>query len=301
MSKIDEWNNLTDEEKRKPENEKLMDEALEEMFSDDENSGNNENNGNESFDDIMNEILGEEEVPQAKSKDEFEKMMEEVAVDRSVSEPENSIEEIDNTIEYKFTGDTHLQLFNGYVFDTGFGDGYRERTVIKTSDLLEIDGTFNTSEIVLEKRVDKNKLGKIVFKEKQKADDIIIENVGVKGHLDAAIVSIHDTSYVDIYLDITDKRKCAYLLIDYRFDRVRGNITMNKDFYNQLTDQNKHYLMQVSLRSAVNIKEGGNGIHIYVDGRELYDLYDPKPGEMPTIEKEYDELKEILINIGVES
>ena len=301
MSKIDEWNNLTDEEKRKPENEKLMDEALEEMFSDDENSGNNENNGNESFDDIMNEILGEEKVPQANSKDEFEKMMEEVAADRSVSEPENSIEEIDNTIEYKFTGDTHLQLFNGFCFDTGLGDGYRERTVIKTSDLLEIDGTFNTSEIVLEKRVDKNKLGKIVFKEKQKADDIIIENVGVKGHLDAAIVSIHDTSYVDIYLDITDKRKCAYLLIDYRFDRVRGNITMSKDFYNQLTDQNKHYLMQVSLRSAVNIKEGGNGIHIYVAGRELYDLYDPKPGEMPTIEKEYDELKEILINIGVES
>ena len=301
MSKIDEWNNLIDEEKRKPENEKLMDEALGEMFSDDENSGNNENNANESFDDIMNEILGEEEVPQANSKDEFEKMMEEVAVDRSVSEPENSIEEIDNTIEYKFTGDTHLQLFNGFCFDTGLGDGYRERTVIKTSDLLEIDGTFNTSEIVLEKRVDKNKLGKIVFKEKQKTDDIIIENVGVKGHLDAAIVSIHDTSYVDIYLDITDKRKCAYLLIDYRFDRVRGNITMSKDFYNQLTDQNKHYLMQVSLRSAVNIKEGGNGIHIYVDGRELYDLYDPKPGEMPTIEKEYDELKEILINIGVES
>ena len=301
MSKIDEWNNLIDEEKRKPENEKLMDEALGEMFSDDENSGNNENNANESFDDIMNEILGEEEVPQANSKDEFEKMMEEVAVDRSVSEPENSIEEIDNTIEYKFMGDTHLQLFNGFCFDTGLGDGYRERTVIKTSDLLEIDGTFNTSEIVLEKRVDKNKLGKIVFKEKQKTDDIIIENVGVKGHLDAAIVSIHDTSYVDIYLDITDKRKCAYLLIDYRFDRVRGNITMSKDFYNQLTDQNKHYLMQVSLRSAVNIKEGGNGIHIYVDGRELYDLYDPKPGEMPTIEKEYDELKEILINIGVES
>ena len=117
MSKIDEWNNLTDEEKRKPENEKLMDEALKEMFSDDENSGNNENNGNESFDDIMNEILGEEEVPQVKSKDEFEKMMEEVAVDRSVSEPENSIEEIDNTIEYKFTGDTHLQLFNGFCFD----------------------------------------------------------------------------------------------------------------------------------------------------------------------------------------
>ena len=76
---------------------------------------------------------------------------------------------------------------------------------------------------------------------------------------------------------------------------------MSKDFYNQLTDQNKHYLMQVSLRSAVNIKEGGNGIHIYVDGRELYDLYEPKIGEMPTIEKEYDELKEILINIGVES
>ena len=79
-----------------------------------------DNDYSKSFDDIMNDILGEEEVPQANSKDEFEKMMEEVAIDRCVPEPENSIEEINNTIEYKFTGDTHLQLFNGYVFDTGF-------------------------------------------------------------------------------------------------------------------------------------------------------------------------------------
>ncbi|MBR1453112.1 MAG: hypothetical protein IJ593_00475 [Lachnospiraceae bacterium] len=296
---------MTIEEQNKLIDELLADEDTEKENNDVEQDETNEQDDeNQSFDDIINEILGEEEKSKTNSKEEFKKMVADVARDKRLISPANSIEEIDNAIEYKFTGDTHLQLFSAYGFESSLGDGYREKTIIKTSDLLEIDGTFNTSELRIDKGDDGNKLGKIVFKENQKTDSLVIKNVGVKGSFDTAIVSIQDTTYVDIDLDITDRRKCTYLLIDNRFDRVSGKINMTREFYDQLTNYNQEYLYSLSLKGKVGIVQGGIGIEVLVDGTPVYELkniYAPGPGEHFNFEKGYADIKDILINSGIDA
>ena len=207
-----------------------------------------ESNYEKTFDEIMNEILGEDDDSDdwPSQSEEFEKTMEEVA-NLDVSEfTDNSVEEIDNTQTYKFGGNAHIKLFNEFCFDTGLGEGYREVTVLQTSSALLIDGTFNTSEVRIEKHPYSSKIGKVVFNDKQKTDSLLIGNAGLCGEFDVTAVSIKDNSYVDITLDITNKTKCAYLLIDTRFDKVCGKIRLSENFYNQMPEQNKQYLLSLS-------------------------------------------------------
>lgn len=257
-----------------------------------------------SFDDIINEILSEvnDDENTKSSEDEFEEMMQEVESFTPLFFAKSSVEEVDNTLTYRFGEDTHLRLFEGYDLDKGLiGEEYREEIHLQTSNLLSIEGTFNTSKIRIEKYPDTTKIGKVFFnhEEKQKADNLIIENVGVVGSFDVPIVSIHDTSYVDIDLDISDKTKCTYLLIDTRFDRVRGKINLSYSFYNQLNNQNKLFLILVNSQNNNHTKNGKAGIQILVEGRPICEEFENT--KVPeNAEQEYSYLKTILQSVDMD-
>ena len=206
------------------------------------------------FDEIIDEILGSsDEDGGDKDNDEFEKMMkemEELKVSKCV---DNRVEEVDNTQTYMFSGNAHLNLINGSFFESGLGDGYREVTQIKTSNGLLIDGSFNTSEIQIDKHPKSFKMGKIVFNDRQKTDNLIVANAGLCGEFDASVVSIKDNSYIDITLDISEKTKCAYLLIDTRFDKVCGKIRLTEKFYNQMPEKNKTLLSNLKDNKHIQI------------------------------------------------
>ena len=206
-----------------------------------------------SFDEIMNEILGEDNENRKTDKEDFEEKIFEVSRPYEIIEPPSGIEEVENTQKYKFSDDARIGLFNGFSLDTGFGDGYRERTLIQTSHHLEVTGHFNTRDLIIEKHPESDKFGQIEFRDRQKADSLIVENVGLFGEFDVAIISIKDSSFVDINLDITDRSKCTYLLIDTRFDKVRGQIKMSKDFYSQLNTINIGFLVETNKNKLINM------------------------------------------------
>ena len=239
---------------------------------------------NKSFDEIMNEILGEENENKKSDKELFEEMINEVSIPFDVMDPGNCVEEVENTQIYRFSDNARIGLFNAYSLDTGFGDGYREITLIQTSDLLEVIGSFNTRELKIEKNPDKYKYGQIKFIDKQRCDSLTVENVGVFGSFNVAIVSIHDSSFIDINLDILDKSKCTYVLIDARFDRVRGKINMSKDFYNQLNNENRDMLMNINRLGQIKISVENKNILHYIADYELQE----------NINEEYDDIRQML-------
>ena len=136
----------------------------------------------------------------------------------------------------------------------------------------------------------KEKYGQVEFNDKQKVDSLTIENAGVFGTFDVAIVSIHDSSYIDIKLDITDKSKCTYLLVDTRFDRVRGKIKMSKDFYSQLNAANIDFLIEVNKSKMLDILVDDEPIEKYMRC-ELSD---------DSISSKYSKIKEMLNDMNVE-
>ena len=244
-----------------------------------------------SFDEIMDEILGEDDNNHKTDKEEFEEKIFEVSRPYEIIEPSSGIEEVENTIKYKFSNDARIELFNGYTLDTGYGDGYRERTLIQTSHHIEVIGHFNTRDLIIEKHPEFDKFGQIEFNDRQKADSLVVENVGLFGEFDVAIISIKDSSFVDINLDITDRSKCTYLLIDTRFDRVRGSINMTKNFYNQLNDENLDFLLNVAKNSKVDIK---------VDGILIFNYIANETGDK-NINLEYSHIKDMLTDMRIET
>ena len=260
--------------------DKINENEAEEIKSDDEKT----------FDEIMNEILGVDDKNSKTDKEEFEEKIAEVSHPCIVPEPSNCIEEVENTQIYKFSDDARIGLFNGFSLDTGLGDGYRENTLIQTSHHLEVIGHFNTRELKIEKHPTSERFGQVEFNDIQKVDSLIIENAGVFGSFDVAIVSIHDSSFVDINLDITDKSKCTYILIDTRFDRVRGRVNMSKCFYNQLNDENLDFLLNVDKTELVTI---------YVNKKPIFDyIAESKP--VDNIGQEYSNIKDMLYDMRVD-
>lgn len=249
-----------------------------------------DNDYSESFDDIMNDILGRDDTHKKTDKEEFEEKISEVSKSYELLHPVNCIEEVENTQKYMFSDNSKIGLFNSFSFDTGLGDGYRENTLIQTSHHLEVAGHFNTRELKIEKHPMKEKYGQVEFNDKQKVDSLIIENSGVFGTFDVAIVSIHDSSYIDIELDITDKSKCTYLLVDTRFDRVRGKIKMSKDFYSQLNAANIDFLIEVNKSKMLDILVDDEPIEEYMRC-ELSD---------DNISSKYSKIKEMLNDINAE-
>lgn len=216
------------------------------------------------FDEIMDEIFGEDEKNIKSDKEEFEEKILEVSKPCDIIEPENCVEEIENIQIYKFSDDARIGLFNGFSLDTGLGDGYRENTLLQTSHCLEITGHFNTRDLKIEKHPNSERFGHLEFIDKQMVNSLVVENVGLFGSFDVAIVSIRDSTYVEINLDITDKSKCTYLLIDSRFDRVRGKINISDNFYSQLNVENLKFLINVSKNSTVEICVEGMPISDYI-------------------------------------
>ena len=277
--------------------EKSFDKAIDELLEKDDKGNETEeeidkikSDDEKTFDEIMNEILGVNDKNSKTNKEEFEEKIAEVSCPCIVPEPSNCIEEIENTQKYKFSDDARIRLFNGFILDTGFGEGYRERTLIQTSDHLEVLGSFNTRELIIEKHPIREKYGQVEFNDKQKIDSLIIENVGIFGSFDVAVVSIHDSSYVDIKLDITDKSKCTYLLLDTRFDRVRGRINMSNDFYSQLNAKNIDFLIEINKSEVIKILVDDIPIEDYFAN---YDFDD-------NLNMKYSNIKDMLNNMNVD-
>lgn len=243
-----------------------------------------------SFDEIIDEILRDDNNKKKTDKEEFEDMIKDVSSPFDRIESASSIEEIENMQVYKFSDEAKIGLFNGYIFDTGLGDGYREITKIQTSNRLEVTGHFNTRDLKIEKHPDKYKYGHVKFIDNQKCDSLTIEKVGLYGSFDAAIVLINDSSYVDINLDISNKSKCTYLLIDTRFDRVRGKINMTKDFYNQLNAANIDFLIEVNKSKM---------IEILVDEKPIVEFMRFDITE-ESISSKYSKIKDMLNDMNVE-
>lgn len=248
----------------------------------------------ETFDDIMNEILGEDNTTKKTDREEFEEKIFEVSRPYEIIEPPDSVEEIENTQRYRFADDARIGLFNGFSLDTGLGDGYREKTLIQTSHHLEITGHFNTRDLIIEKHSESNRFGQIEFNDRQKVDSLVVENVGLFGEFDVAIVSICDSSYIDIKLDISDKSKCTYLLIDTRFDRVRGKVKMSKDFYNQLNASNIDFLIEVNKSNFIDIIVGDESIDRPIEEHKRYESSDGN------ISSKYSKIKDMLNNLNLE-
>ena len=205
-------------------------------------------------DEILNEILAEDDENRKTDKEEFEEKIQEVSTPLTTVEASNWTSECGNTQEYTFSDNAKIWLSNDYdIFDTEFDSCYRESVLLQTSHHLAVAGSFNTKKLVIRKNPFHDKFGQVEFDYKQKTDSLIIENTGVFGEFDAAVVSIHDSSYVDIYLDITDKSKCTYLLIDTRFDRVRGKINMSHNFYAQLNASNLDLLIEINKNRMIKI------------------------------------------------
>ena len=247
--------------KAEHEDEKSFEEVIEEMFGkDDENNETDEeteiikSDDEKTFDEIMNEILGEDDKNRKTDKEEFEEKIQEVSTPCTAVEAKNWTSEFGNSQEYTFSDNAKIWLSNYYdIFDTEFDSCYRESVLLQTSHHLDVAGSFNTKKLVIRKNPFHDKFGQVEFDSKQKTDSLIIENAGVFGEFDAAVVSIHDSSYVDIYLDITDKSKCTYLLIDTRFDRVRGKINMSHNFYAQLNANNLDLLIEINKNRMIKI------------------------------------------------
>ena len=255
------------------------DEVLEVSDSDDDKT----------FDDIMNEILGEDDSERKTDRDEFEEKISKVSRSLDMGYTPNCVEVFENTQTYKFSDDARIGLFNGFSFDVGVGEGFREKTLLQTSHNLEVSGRFNTRDLTIEKHPESEMFGHVELDEKQKVDSLTVGNVGLFGEFDAAIVSILDSTYVDITLDISDKSKCTYLLVDARFDRVCGKINMTKDFYNQLSRVNLDYLINIDELCDVEIEVEHMPISEYMANKI--------PSE--SIGADYSTLEEILYDMGV--
>ena len=249
-----------------------------------------ENKDEKTFDEIMNEILGEDNENVKTDREEFEEMIKDVSIPFDNIYPLSCLEEIENRQIYKFSDDARIGLFNGDIFDTGFGEGYREITQIQTSNCLEITGHFNTRDLKIEKHPDKYRFGQVKFIDKQKCDSLVVEKVGLFGNFDASLVSINDSSFVDINLDISNKSKCTYLLIDTRFDRVRGKINMSKDYYNQLNVVNIDYLVEVNKSKMLEILVDDKPIEKYLRYKSSDD----------SLSSKYSKIREMLNEIYVE-
>ena len=249
-----------------------------------------DNDYSESFDDIMNDILGKDDNNHKTDKEEFEEKIFEVSRPYEIIEPNNCVEEVENTQKYRFSDDARIGLFNGFSLDTGIGDGYRERTLVQTSHHLEVTGHFNTRDLIIEKHPEFDKFGQIEFNDKQKADNLVVENVGLFGEFDVAIISIKDSSFVDIKLDITDRSKCTYLLIDTRFDRVHGQIKMSKDFYSQLNAINIGFLVETNKSKLVNILVDDKPIEEYISHASSAD----------NINLKYSQIKDMLCTMNID-
>lgn len=227
-----------------------------------------ENFDDKTFDDIMNEILGDDNSKKKTDREEFEELIKGASTPFDFIDPVSCIEEIENRQIYKFSDDARIGLFNGDIFDTGLGEGYREITQIQTSNCLEITGHFNTRDLKIEKHPEKYRFGQVKFIDRQKCDSLTVEKVGLFGNFDVAVVSINDSSYIDINLDISNKTKCTYLLIDTRFDRVRGKINMSQDFYNQLYSVNLDLLLNIDKKGKVEILVENEKIETYMANRK---------------------------------
>lgn len=243
----------------------------------------------ETLDKLLDELI--DDGPPVKSDmDVFEQAISNFSEFREPPEISTCIEEVDNTQIYKFSDDAKLNLFNGSYFDTGLGEGYRERTLIQTSCSLEIKGTFNTRDLQIENYPSYVDFGQVKFLDKQKSDTLIVENVGLFGSFDTSIVSIRDSSYVDIDIDLTNKSKCAYLLVDTRFNRVRGKINISKSFYSQLNNENKDFLIAISDEKNLTISIEGTPIARYIE----------KKYGSSNIVQQYSNIKEILSEITID-
>ena len=222
-----------------------------------------ENKEEKTFDEIMNEILGEDNENVKTDKEEFEEMIKDVSIPFDNIYPLSCLEEIENRQIYKFSDDARIGLFNGDIFDIPF---------------------------MVEKHPDKYRFGQVKFIDKQKCDSLVVEKVGLFGNFDASLVSINDSSFVDIKLDISNKSKCTYLLIDTRFDRVRGKINMSKDFYNQLNIVNIDYLVEVNKSKMLEILVDDKPIEKYLRYKSSDD----------SLSSKYSKIKEMLNEIYVE-
>lgn len=213
------------------------------------------NSCSESVDCSINEILNEDTDASKKlsQDEEFKMTMEEIA-NRDVNEfIDTAVEEIENVLTYKFASNAHIKLSNNCLLDTGIEEKYQKIIQLKTSNNLLIDGTFTARELRVGNHPDSINIGKIVFNDKQKVDTLLIGNAGVCGTFDAISVFIKNNACVDISLDISNKTKCAYLLIDMRFNKVCGKIRLTEGFFNQMSELNKKFILSLSKNEQVKI------------------------------------------------
>ena len=196
-----------------------------------------------------------------------------------------------DNLYYRFDSNTELNLDAAFKKDQNayeHDEENRERkhfeslkkynkVELLTSNELIINGQFNVDLLKISKGYNCDSAGQVMINDSLYAKYLLIGEVSVVGSFISQVVEINQNANLDINLDVKDRFINTYLVYDIKSKNIKGKINMSNDFYGQMPELNKKYLLDENNECPLELYVNGKPIKKYnihndnfVKNREQY-------------------------------